>query len=141
MIRFIYSVGTVDRDREKVIVRVCEKAKHHIKLPETIEILFKYLDLNVYAETIIEHRFKNRIHINNNLSAKEVIRPLVHELIHLNQTHTEMLQSNGRGICIWKGTRYSINNTIPDYNDYCNLPWEIDAIEREPELLRLVLEN
>jgi len=140
-IKFIYSVGSYNIDREKVITNICNKIYQHLSLPDYIEIEFKYLPDNVYAEALLNYKFKNRIYINENLNLKEIVKPLVHELIHLNQIHIGKLSTNGRGIILWEGSRYSVNQTLHSYTDYCNLPWEIDAMSREPKLLKILLEN
>ena len=141
MIHYIYNVGEYNVVREKVITNVINICEEHLKLPEDIEIEFVYLSESVYAQTIVTHRFKNRLQVNNSLSAKEVIKPVIHELIHLEQMHTGKLYSNGKGVCVYEGIRYNITQDIPSYHDYVNLPWELDAMSREPKMLKIVLEN
>lgn len=141
MIRYIYNVGEYNLDREKVITNVINICKNHLSLPDEIDVEFAYLSESVYAQTIVTHKFKNRLQVNNSLSAKEVIKPVIHELIHLEQMHTGKLYSNGRGICVYEGTRYNITQDIPSYSDYVKYPWELDAMSREPKMLKIVLEN
>lgn len=141
MIRYIYNVGEYNLDREKVITNVINICKQHLSLPDDIEVEFAYLSESVYAQTIVTHKFKNRLQVNNSLSAKEVIKPIIHELIHLEQMHTGKLYSNGRGICVYEGIRYNITSDVPSYADYVKLPWELDAMSREPKMLKIVLEN
>lgn len=141
MIHYIYNVSECNIDREKVITNVINICKEHLKLPEDIEVEFAYLPDNVYAQTILTHRFKNRLQVNNSLSAKEVIKPVIHELIHLEQMHTGKLYSNGKGVCVYEGIRYNITSDIPDYTDYVKYPWELDAMSREPKMLKIVLEK
>jgi hypothetical protein len=141
MIHYIYNVGEYNVVREKVITNVINICKEHLKLPEDIEIEFVYLSESVYAQTIVTHRFKNRLQVNNSLSAKEVIKPVIHELIHLEQMHTGKLYSNGKGVCVYEGIRYNITSDIPNYTDYVKYPWELDAMSREPKMLQIVLEK
>jgi len=141
-LRFIYRVGRYDINRQKVISNICNIASQHITLPNYIEIEFCSLNQNVYAETLVNFKFKNRIRINESISIKELVKPLVHELIHLNQIHTGKLQTNDRGIYLWENIPYRPkSDVLTNYDSYVNLPWEVDARAREDQLLLLVLKD
>jgi len=137
MIRFIYSkVTIVDSKKEKVIQQVFNKAKQFLKLPNAIEVEFSNLQDSVYAETLVNSRFKNRIRLNYNISHIEIIKPALHELIHLEQIYTGKLSSSGNGVYLWEGQHYyhkDLENL--SYVDYSNLPWEADVNERLDKLL------
>jgi hypothetical protein len=142
MIRFIYRNGTYDKNKEKVITNVCTIAKEFLSLPELVEVELKDLGKNIYAETIANPRFKNRIRLNIELSLKELIKPLVHELIHLEQIHTNRLSVNRQGFYIWEGQVYQNYNPMNLSNEeYKNLPWELDVSLRENKLLDIVLDK
>jgi hypothetical protein len=140
MIRFIYRNGVHDLKREKVITNVYNIAKNYLELPETVEVEIKSLGPNIYAETVANPRFKNRMRINGDLSLTELIKPLVHELIHLEQIHTNRLSVNRQGFYIWENKVYRNFNPISmTHEEYKNLPWELDVSQRENELLNTIL--
>jgi hypothetical protein len=140
MIRFIYRNGSHDIKREKVITNVYNIAKNYLNLPDIIEVEIKSLGPNIYAETIANPRFKNRMRINGDLSLTELIKPLVHELIHLEQIHTNRLSVNRQGFYIWENKVYRNFNPISmTHEEYKNLPWELDVSQRENVLLNTIL--
>lgn len=141
-IRFIYPKKIKDLSREKIILKVCNIIEQEIKLPSDIIIEFKNLEKNIYAETILHGRNSNRIVLNYDLSIQDSVRPLVHELIHLNQIYTGMLSCGNRGSYKWLGETYSYPNIqMLNYKDYMLLPWEQDVSSREKILLLKVVEN
>lgn len=140
MIKFIYVTDRYDIKREKVINKVFDIVKQHIKLPEYIEIEFKDLNPNVYGETLLDTRFKDRIRLNSILSCKEVIIPFIHELLHLNQIHIGLLSGRRDGSFIWNKKIYKTSKN-PDVKEWENLPWEVDVAAKEKKLLEMVLKN
>lgn len=140
MIKFIYNGGIEDKDREKVVTAVIGKCKKKFSLPDSIEVEFRKLEPAVYAETLIEFRFKNRIRLNSSLNYVDVIKPLIHELLHLNQTHTNKLYGRRDGAYVWLGKAYKVNEDI-NYNQYKNLPWEKDVSDKETNILDEILEE
>lgn len=142
MITFIYTYGKIDRPREKVCFNVFNKLRSILDLPTTLEIEFSNLTDSVYAQTILDYRFKNRIRINSALTAKETIVPLVHELIHIHQIHIGKLAVYRNGMIFWEGNTYNINNMdVMDYKSYLQLPWEVDVANKEKNILAYILDN
>lgn len=140
MIKFIYNAGTENKDREKVVNAVIEKCRQKFSLPDNIEVEFRKLEPSVHAETLIEFRFKNRIRLNASLNYVDVIKPLIHELLHLNQTYTNKLSGRRDGAYIWLGQAYKVNEDI-SYRQYRNLPWEKDVTDRETIILDEILDD
>ena len=127
-VRFIYQGSVWLPDQEKVAINLCLRASKIIDLPGEIEIEFVKLPPSVYGETLLYGRFKNRFRINDGLSPKEIIKPVVHELIHIHQVHTGRLKAMRDGTYIWDGRQYK--NTDPNLLEnsaYRNLPWEQDV--------------
>lgn len=134
-VTFQYPGNYNDIGKEKIITKICANAAKHIQLPNHIVIKFKDLGHHVYAETVLHPSVRNRIVLNIQLSVKDLIRPLVHELLHLNQITTGRL-SNARNMYIWEGQKYNLSNTENmNYKDYQNLPWELDVSSKESKLI------
>ena len=140
MIRFIYKDSTYSKERENVISNICSLAKDILSLPDYIEIEIQKLNDSIYAESITNPRFKNRIRLNDNLKLTEMIKPIVHELIHLEQLHTGKLSADRQGNFIYENKSYkNINPVDMSYNDYQNLPWEIEVANKESYVLNYIL--
>lgn len=139
MIRFSYYKGTDKSiEKEKVVTHVINLMREHLILPECIEIQFVHLGPASYGEAILSQTDINIIRINLDLAATDLIIPVLHELIHLDQVACGHLSSTRYGDIAWNGTKYS-NNSSMNYTDYANLPWEIDVAERLPNLLNILL--
>jgi hypothetical protein len=109
-----------------------------IDLPKEIVIQFANLGDSVYGNTSIEHRFKNRIRINFQLNVTELPGPLVHELIHVNQVHVGLLRAQ-TGVIFWRGQQYRVDDNLT-YQQHQALPWEMDAYDRQEQVLKKALE-
>lgn len=138
MIKFIYSSDKYDRNRELVVDNIFRIMSTLIELPDNIEVEFRALSESVYGETLIDNRYKNRIRLQESLSPKEVIVPLIHELLHLNQTHTGKLSGRRDGSFMWNKKIYHVSKT-PTIHEWSKLPWEIDVAEKEKQMLVEVL--
>jgi hypothetical protein len=139
MVKFIYTSGHRDVSRENLIIKIFTIAKRFIELPDSIEVQFKNMPLSVYAETLVNTRHKNRICLNDSVPVPDVMYPTIHELLHLNQIHTNRLSALHKNIYLWEGQKYSINVDDLSYEDYRNLPWEEDVFIRERKLLISIL--
>lgn len=128
---FIYSGSKFLPEHEKVATNLCLYASKVIPLPNQIEIEFTTLSNSTYGVSILTHKFQNRFKINESLSVKEIIYPIVHELIHVSQIHTNRLKLLRDGTCVWDKAQYRVidPNTL-SYTDYSNLPWEVDVNNR-----------
>jgi hypothetical protein len=140
VIRFTYQGDDYSLAREIVSTRLCESISTIIALPNEIEIRFANLGKSVYGAASLEHRFKNRIAINNTLTVREIPEVLVHELIHLHQIHIGLLSVSRTGIYSWKNKQYKINNpktmTVENHNQ---LPWEVDVAIKQQTVLSAAL--
>ena len=136
---FIYSGSfKPPKTYENFINKVILIVKKLYVLPDTIEIQFLNMDKNVYGMTMLDPRFPNRIKLNENLSLDELVLPLVHELMHLHQIYTNKLKSRKGGIIIWENQVYKIDTLNMLFDDYQNLPWEVDANQNMQNLLNLI---
>jgi hypothetical protein len=138
MTKFIYSSDKYDRTRELVVDNIFRIMSTLIELPANIEVEFRALPESVYGETLIDNRYKNRIRLQESLSPKEVIVPLIHELLHLNQTYTGKLSGRRDGSFMWNKKVYHTPKT-PSLEEWSKLPWEVDVAEREKQMLVEVL--
>jgi hypothetical protein len=138
MIKFIYSGDKFDRNRELVVENVFRIVSTIIEIPDTIEVEFRLLSHSIYGETLLDNRYKNRIRLHEGLSMKEVIVPLIHELLHLNQTYTGKLSGRRDGSFVWNKKVYHAPKT-PTVQEWSKLPWEIDVAEKEKTILAEVL--
>jgi len=139
-VRFIYQGSDWLPDQEKVAINLCLRASKIIDLPDEIEVEFVKMLPSVYGETLLYGRFKNRFRINDCLSPKEIIKPVVHELIHIHQVHIGRLKAMRDGTYIWDGRQYK--NTDPNLLEnsaYRNLPWEQDVENVMDSILNRIL--
>jgi hypothetical protein len=138
MIKFIYSSDKYDRNRELIVENVFRIVSSIIEIPDSIEVEFRLLSQSIYGETLLDKRYKNRIRLHEGLSVKEVIVPLIHELLHLNQTYTGKLSGRRDGSFLWNSKVYYAPK-IPTVQEWSKLPWEIDVAEKENFILEQVL--
>ena len=140
MIKFIYKNAKYSKERESVLLNIYTLAKEVLSLPDYIEIEIESLAESVYAESIANTRFKNRIRLNDKLTLTELIQPIVHELIHLEQIHMGRLSTNRQGHFIFDNKVYKNLDPLKlTFEDYKNLPWEQDVRMKEKRILDYVL--
>jgi hypothetical protein len=141
MVKFIYS-HEQNIVRDKVVSNVIRICYSYLQLPNDVIVEYKKLDHNVYAETIVSSNVKNKIILNEMLTERDVIKPVIHELIHMEQMHTGTLSVYRSGDIYWQGRPYfTTDQKSIDYHDYTQLPWEEDVLLRESKLLKQVLES
>lgn len=139
---FIYKGSVKPPDiYEKFTDKVIKIVKTLYVLPDHIEIQFENMGDSVYGMTILDPRFPNRIRLNQDLSLEEYLLPLTHELIHLHQMYTNRLQSRQGGRIMWDKTLFKVNMMEMPYSEYQQLPWELDVIEKQTLLLKILNEN
>jgi len=135
----VIHLANIDSNKEKIIRKVCSIVIKKLTLPKTITIILKKLEPAVYAETNLQNMNQYRIVINSDLPLSNIIQPLIHELIHLNQIYTGRLVGK-RGSYIWNGIEYKVKNGLAQtYDDYQSMPWELDVNQKLPKLLEYVL--
>ena len=105
-----------------------------ISLPGEIQIRFSNLGKSVYGTTALDYRFRNRVSINTELTVQELPGVLVHELIHLHQSHTGMLRTTRDGKYYWNNRNISVPIDMT-HEQYMRLPWEIDVEEKHQAVL------
>jgi hypothetical protein len=129
-----------DIEKAKVATSLCQAAFLYIDLPDNIIVEFIDLGHNAYGESTLTFNKESKVRINLQLSAKEMIYPLVHELLHLNQMHEGKLSVTRFGDCVWEGKTYKLNQSKMSYKEYTQLPWELDVTSREQQLLANILQ-
>jgi len=126
---------------EKFVTKVITLVRQIYPLPNIVEIQFENMDENVYGMTMLDPRFPNRIRLNQDLTLEELILPLTHELLHLNQIFTNRLQSRSGGRILWEKQIYKVDSMKLSYEDYQNLPWEYDVTIKQKKLLEFIAQN
>ncbi len=129
-----------DIEKAKVATSLCQAASLYIDLPDNIIVEFVDLGPSMYGESMLTFHKDSKVRINLQLSCKELIYPLVHELLHLNQIHEGKLSVTRFGDCVWEGKTYKIDQAKMSYKEYKQLPWELDVAHREKELLAKILQ-
>ena len=138
-IQFYYKNTVRCARRESIISLLAEAISKVIELPNTIEVCIYPLGKNVYGG--IDKYYVNRIAINYDLDYNSIPNILTHELIHVSQKHTRRLEIKNNGHYYWYGIPYT--KVLPEemsYEEYRNLPWEVDVQNRETKVLNSALE-
>lgn len=140
-VHFKYERNVVhDYKREYVTNRLCNYMGYLLDLPEQIEIEFCKLGKSGYGETVLDPKYKNKIKLNCELSLKESLIVLVHELIHLEQIKQGRLAISRSGQIVWEKRLYNVLDPQKlAYKDYENQPWEQDVAKKQQFLLEKVL--
>lgn len=144
-LKFIYPKDHIpldtDANREALCETICDKLSSVLTLPDDIIIEVIKMSPSAYAETYLHYKNSHRIRLNKELSINDIIIPLTHELIHLEQLTTGRLMINHEGLYIWEKTPYNVNMNDLNYGDYLQLPWELDVHNRLPKLLETFLKS
>lgn len=135
---FFYRNQEKSYKHEVIITSFANAISKIIELPESLEVCLYPLEHNVYGGI---DKFKlNRLGINYNVSLEALPKVLTHELIHINQKHTGKLKITQNGMCYWYGIPYT--KKLPEemsYEEYQNLPWELDVVNRQQKIFREAL--
>jgi hypothetical protein len=138
-VRYFYKNTQKSQVKELIISSLINSLSTLISLPNEFEICIYDLPNNVYGG--MDKYIHHRIGLNASLTLEDIPKILVHELIHVHQCHTKLLEIKNGGIYYWRGIPY--DNIMPDdmsYQDYKNCPWEIDVEMKIDNLLTLSLE-
>lgn len=135
---YIFQDTQPDENIKSLSKRLVELCHNQINLPNDIQIEFRKLDPNEYGQTSLNPRYKNRITINSDLSLSEIVKPIIHELCHMSQLHENRLYKHRDETYIWEGKKYKLKSNMT-YQDYRNLPWELDVAEKEQKLYSVIL--
>ncbi len=137
-IEFFYKNNVRLPEHELVTKNLCIYTNKVISIPTNISVEFVPLDMHVYGETVLT---ENRFRINNTLSHKEIVKPVIHELLHLHQKHMGKLRVMRDGTFIWNNKHYRKENIyLLGQKEYENLPWEQDVRKKLDNVLNSVLE-
>lgn len=83
------------------------------------------------------HFHGNRIFIDPRQSLQRVVEILAHELVHAEQAHRgDLLAGGPQCFRVWKGNEYPMPK---NWVEYRNLPWEVEAYDRQNPLARQAL--
>jgi len=141
MVRFYYYKGvTPNNQKEKVARYVCGRLRDYLELPDIIEIELIQLGPNNYGETLIDYRTPNRIRINLDLSINDIVIPLTHELLHLEQIYQKRLTNTSFGDIIWENKTYKVNKNM-SHKEYLAQPWEQDVAQKQQKALQFLIGN
>ena len=72
------------------------------------------------------------IEVNKNISLKDFVSTIIHEMVHVKQFAREEMSVYGMR---WK------SKNIPEKTDYMDLPWEKEAYRLEEKLVKLIWEE
>jgi hypothetical protein len=137
-VKFYYKNNNYEKDNEVALTSLAIAVSQIIELPDTIEVCLYPLEENVYGGIDINR--VNRIGLNINLSLESQLKILVHELIHVSQKHLGMLNIKPNGMCYWYGIPYTKKSPEEmTHEEYTNLPWELDVINRQKTILNQAL--
>lgn len=128
-----------DIAKATVAERICQAASLRIKLPDFIEVYFANLGHGTYGEAILKPGINRKITVNLSLSVKEIIYPITHELLHLNQMHEGKLAVSRTGLYVWEGKTYKVDPHKISHKEYMQLPWEYDVTQRQRKLIEQII--
>jgi len=139
-IKFIYPRDvSKDLSKEDLCQRICDKMCDHLKLPDSVIIEFVWLEKHTHADTYVHYKDGPRIRLSLHLALNDIVIPLAHELIHLEQMTLGKLMINYEGLYIWEKQPYEVDTTQVPYGEYLQLPWELEVHNRLPKLLEQLL--
>lgn len=128
-----------DIAKATIAERLCQAASLCINLPDYIEVHFTHMGPRAYGETILKPGINRVITVNLDLTVKEIIYPITHELIHLSQMYEGKLAVSRTGLYVWEGKTYKVDPAKISYKEYMNLPWESDVTVRQKTLIEQII--
>lgn len=138
LVKFIYGKCAVDLRKEKLIKHIVEKLSAELTLPDIVTIEFQKMGNSVYGETDISNK---KITLNYELELNDILIPLTHELIHLEQIQVGKLAKSRSGEYVWENKPYKIQPNRLRYKEYKELPWESEIDKKQKLLLEKLLKN
>ena len=130
-----------DTNKCKKARSVCDAVGEHLSLPDVLTIEFCELSNSNYADSLLKHGSEKHIRMNMQLELNDILTPLVHELIHVNQMHEGRLMIAHDSIYVWDTVPYEIIIEDIPYKEYLMLPWELDVAHRQPKLMQEILKS
>lgn len=129
MVRFYYQDQIRLPQHEAVVASFTRAVAKVIELPPVVEVCLYKLGNNVYGG--IDMYRVNRVGVNIDVPLDHIPKILTHELIHVHQKHTGVLKIKHDGSSYWHGVLTT--KKLPEhmsYEEYENLPWEVDVANR-----------
>lgn len=129
MVRFYYQDSNRLPQHEAIVNAFMVAVAKVIALPPLVEVCLYNLGKNVYGG--IDMFRINRVGLNIAVPLEQLPKILTHELIHVHQKHTGTLKIKRDGSSYWHGVL--ITKKMPEdmtYEEYENLPWELDVTHR-----------
>ena len=126
--------NSVINQSEMIFVDTIVMAGLHELNIDSVKVLIRKLDVKKIGDIELKAYILPKDHNNYIIyieknSRDNAIEILAHELIHLQQFHTEKLLESDN-VLIWDNNIVYLNN-IPEYLER---PWEIEAFENQTEL-------
>ena len=112
-----------------------------LTLPDELTLEFCKMANNQYADSSLKNNSDKHIRLNLELTVNDILVPLVHELIHVNQMHEGRLMITNDGIFIWNMKTYELIIEDLPYEEYLMLPWELDVSHKQPKLMQEILKS
>lgn len=138
-VTFYYQKTKPKHDYEVIITSFSIAVSKVLDLPDTVEVCLYKLGGNIYGG--IDYHRINRIALDYDMPLMALPKILTHELIHVNQKHTGIFKTTRGGICYWHGVPYNTNSIDNlSYEEYLNLPWEMDVVHRQQQVFKKALE-
>ena len=139
MITFINNTSTSLPQHQAVILSLFRITRQVLELPPTIQVVFEDMGDSVYGDTKLNPRFLNRVTMNSRLFVRDLPSVFTHEIIHVHQTYTKLLEVDASGTIYWRGHPYRHVDNLT-YDEYIRLPWEADVVQRHGQLLEQILD-
>lgn len=134
----VFILGSVEenfRVSEHEFNHMVDFAYKHLKLPNTLDIKFEFEFLDDWLAFCHNHECNHNEYVvilSPQLDWTDLARCIFHEMAHIKQFLDKRLSGY-----VWEGRPYD-PTTFERVED---LPWEIDALEKEDEMFRLYVGN
>ena len=136
LLKFIYPKDVLQNvSKEEICQTICNTMSTELILPDTLIVEFVWLEKHNHADTYVHYKDGPRIRLSLHLDINDIVIPLTHELIHLEQLTLGKLMITHTGVYVWEKKAYTVDPTKMSYNEYVHLPWELDVHNRLPKLL------
>jgi hypothetical protein len=117
--------------KKAILLKALDYAEEYLKMPFDIDLTIEFEKLEGvevgFAMDADDNEYE--ITIDSKQTPRQMIHTLLHELVHVNQYVTGRLVSGeGRKPNRWLGK--------PNYDDYANQPWEIEAYDLDKKMMR-----
>lgn len=140
-LNFIFPKDCNDLNKSNVARAICDGVAQIISLPDTLTVEFSTMPANVYGDSTLDNKSNKHVRLNVELRVQDIMIPLVHELIHVNQMHEGKLMITDDGIFIWDTLPYEVNLSDIHWKEYQMLPWEADVRHRQSKILNELLKS